>query len=134
MKNGRQIAIDSAITAVDQMITKYMDGKVNCKHTLDDDQRYACDAMVLGSLMKGARAIGIWPKPAAPFSGKRLGKLLDEIRSVKILDIYNNQGLGSDSRSPSWNCHGLEDSIKATMKIIEEGLDDLELDDYKKNR
>lgn len=134
MKNGRQIAIDSAITSVYQLITKYIDGKVNCKHALDEDQRYACDAMVLGSLMKGARTIGIWPKPTAPFSGKRLSKLLNEIRNIKILDVCNPQSSGFGASYPSSNCHGLEDSLKATMKIIEDGLDDLELDDYKKHR
>ena len=133
MKNGRQIAIDTAISAIDQLITKYMDGKVNCTHD-GESLQYSCDAMVLGSLMKGARTIGIWPKPAAPYSGKRLGKLLEEIRSIKVLDVCSQQVDASGIRYPASNCHGLEDSIRATMKIIEDGLDDLELDDYKKNR
>ncbi|TVY86226.1 hypothetical protein LAWI1_G007987, partial [Lachnellula willkommii] len=132
MKNGRRIAIDTAISAIDQLITKYMDGKVNCTHD-GESLRYSCDAMVLGSLMKGARTIGIWPKPTAPFPGKILRKLLEEIRSIKVLDVCSQQVDASGIRYPASNCHGIEDSIKATMKIIEDGLDDLELDDYKKD-
>lgn len=134
MKNGRQIAIDTAITAIDQLITKYMDGKVNCSHDSDESRRYACDAMVLGSLIKGARTLGIWPKPTAPFSGKRLAKILEEIRSIKVLDVCTGQTKSFSASSQASNCHGIEDSIKSTMKIIEDGLEDLELGDYRKNK
>jgi hypothetical protein len=112
-----------------------MVGETICDGPLDDELRYACDSMVLGSLMKSSRKIGIWPKPEAPFNGRKFKDLARAIRSIKILDVCKK---GSSQRwnlyGPSSNCHGLEDSIEASMKSIEAGLDGLELSDYAKKR
>jgi hypothetical protein len=83
--------------------------------------------------MKSSRKIGIWPKPEAPFTGKKFKNLAAAIRGIKILDVCKK----SSSRrlhllGPSNNSHGLEDSIEAAMKGIEAGMDGLELTEYAK--
>jgi hypothetical protein len=112
-----------------------MEGKTICDGAIDDELRYACDAMVLGSLMKSSRKIGVWPKPEAPFAGRKFKDLARAIRSIRILDVCNKtRSRRLTSLSLSSNCHGLEDSIEASMKSLEAGLDGLELSDHMKKR
>ena len=117
------------------MIDRYMAGQAICDNALDDELRYACDSMVLGCLMTSSRKLGIWPKPAAPFVGKRLKDLVKEIRNIRILDVCNKTSSRRwNSHGPSPNAHGLEDFIEASMSSIEAGLDGLKLADYPKPR
>jgi hypothetical protein len=112
-----------------------MDGQTICDGAWEEEFRYPCDAMVLGCLMKSSRKIGIWPKPEAPFSGRKFKDLARAIRSISILDVCKK----TNSRrlhllGPSTNSHGLEVSIEASMKAIEVGMDGLELSDYMRKR
>ena len=127
--------MESAVTVIHTLINRYLEGRTICNGAFDEELGYACDAMVLGSLLKSSRKIGIWPKPEAPFSGRKFKDLARAIRSIKILDVCKK----TSSRrlhmlGPSSNCHGLEDSIAASMKSIEAGMDGLELSDYPKER
>ena len=111
-----------------------MDGRTVCD-VFDEELGYACDAMVLGSLMKSSRKIGIWPKPEAPFSGKKFKDLARAIRSIKVLDVCKKTSSRRiHTLGPSSNCHGLESSIETAMKSIEAGIDGLVLSDYPKTR
>ncbi|KAH8685819.1 hypothetical protein BGZ60DRAFT_366017 [Tricladium varicosporioides] len=135
IKRDREFAIETAITIIHALITRYMDGQTICDGALDDELRYACDAMVLGSLMKSSRKIGVWPKPEAPFNGRRFKDLAKSIRSIRILDVCNKTSSRKwNSHGPGNNCHGLEDSVEASMKSIEASLEGLELETYAKKR
>jgi hypothetical protein len=127
--------MESAITVIHTLINKYLDGQTVCDGAWEEEFGYACDATILGSLMKSSRKIGIWPKPEAPFSGKKFKDLARAIRGIRILDVCKK----TSSRrlhllGPSNNGHGLEDSIEASMKSIEAGMDGLELSDYTMKR
>lgn len=111
-----------------------MDGQTICDASLDEDLQYACDAMVLGSLMKSSRKIGLWPRPEAPFQGQKFKDVARSIRSIKILDVCNRSSRRFATLGTSSNCHGLEDELEASMKGIEAGLDGLELLAYAKKR
>jgi hypothetical protein len=112
-----------------------MDGKTICEGSIDDESRYACDAMVLGSLMKSSRKMGIWPKPETPFIGRKFKDLAIAIRGIRILDVcQKSRSRRLTSLNPTSNCHGLESSIEASMKSIESGLNGLEVADYPKKR
>ena len=117
------------------IIDRYMAGQTICDGSLDVELRYACDSMVLGSLMNSSRKIGVWPKPEAPFNGRKFKDLACAIRTIRILDVCNKTSSRRwNSHGPSSNCHGLEDTIEASMKSIETGLDGLELSDYAEKR
>lgn len=112
-----------------------MEGRTICDGAIDDDLRYACDAMVLGSLMKSSGKMGIWPKPESPFGGKTFKDLAQTVRNIRILDVCNKtRSRRLTSLSLPSNCHGLEDSIEASMKSLEAGLDGLELPNYARKR
>lgn len=120
---------------VQAMIDRYMARQAICDSALDDELRYACDSMVLGCLMTSSRKIGIWPKPDAPFIGKKFNEVVKGIRGINILDVCNKTSSRRwNSHGPSSNAHGLEDSIEASMKSIETGLEGLNLADYPKQR
>lgn len=127
--------METAITTIHSLITRYMDGKTICDGSVDDDSRYACDAMVLGSLMKSSRKMGIWPKPETPFTGRNFKDLAHSIRGIRILDVcQKSRSRRLTSLNPTSNCHKLEDSIETSMESIESGLDGLEIADYPKKK
>ncbi|KAG0649945.1 hypothetical protein D0Z07_3555 [Hyphodiscus hymeniophilus] len=133
IKKDRETAMESAIAVIHTLINKYLDGKTICDGSWEEELAYACDATVLGSLMKSSRKIGIWPKPEAPFPGRKFNELAQAIRSIRVLDVCKK----SSSRrlhllGPSNNSHGLEDSIEAAIKSIEVGVDGLDLAEYAK--
>lgn len=127
--------METALSVVHTLITKYMEGSALCDAALDEELRYACDAMVLGSLLKSSRKIGIWPKPEAPFPGRKYKGLAKAIRGIKILDVCNKTSSRRwNSHGPAGNSHGLEDVIEEKLKEVEKGLDGLRLFDYAKKR
>ncbi|KAI6710104.1 hypothetical protein JHW43_007371 [Diplocarpon mali] len=133
IKTGRQSAIESAMSIVHALITRYMDGSDHCDAALDDELRYACDAMVLGSLLKSSRKIGLWPKPQAPFPGRKWRDVAKDIRGIRILDVCNKTSSRRwNSHGPSGNAHGIEDEIEGALKDVEKGLSGLKLKDYAK--
>jgi hypothetical protein len=135
IKKDREFAMAAAVTAIHSLITKYLVGQTVCDGSLDDELRYACDAMILGSLMKSSRKIGIWPMPETPFNGRNFKDLALSIRSIKILDVCNKTSSRRwTSHGPSSNSHGLEELIEASMKSIEAGLNGLDLSEYTKKR
>ncbi|KAI9046871.1 hypothetical protein LZ554_008949 [Drepanopeziza brunnea f. sp. 'monogermtubi'] len=131
IKNARVSAISTAIDTVHALIIKFMDGTDHCDAAIDDDLRYACDAMVLGSLLKSSRKIGIWPKPEAPFPGRRWRDLAKKLRGIKVLDVCNKTSSRRwNSHGPSGNAHGIEDEIEGVLKDVEKGLEGLNLKDF----
>ncbi|KAJ5035107.1 uncharacterized protein L3040_008368 [Drepanopeziza brunnea f. sp. 'multigermtubi'] len=131
IKHARVSAISTAIDTVHALIIKFMDGTDHCDAAIDDDLRYACDAMVLGSLLKSSRKIGIWPKPEAPFLGRRWRDLAKKLRGIKVLDVCNKTSSRRwNSHGPSGNAHGIEDEIEGVLKDVEKGLEGLNLKDF----
>ncbi|KAH8587422.1 hypothetical protein B0O99DRAFT_526883 [Bisporella sp. PMI_857] len=135
IKSERERAMKASITIIHSLIEQYLVSQIVCHGSLDDELRHACDSMVLGSLMKGSRQIGIWPMPDTPFKGKNFKDLAHKIRSIRILDVCNKTSNRRwNSHGPSTNCHGLEDSIETSLKSLEAGLDGLNISEYTKNR
>lgn len=133
IKQARVSALESALTIIHTLISKYMDGSALCDAALDEELRYACDAMVLGSLLKSSRKIGIWPKPETPFPGRKYKGLAKAIRGIKILDVCNKTSSRKwNSHGPAGNSHGLEDEFEEKLKEVEKGLDGLRLFDFAK--
>ena len=127
--------MQAAITSIHTLINRYLEGQTLCDGSLDDELRYACDAMILGSLLKTSRKIGIWPMPQAPFDGWKFKNLAKKIRGIRILDVCNKSSSRRwTSHGPGNNSHGLEDEIEDCMKALERDLEGLKLCDYARNR
>ena len=127
--------MQAAITLIHTLINRYLEGQTLCDGSLDDELRYACDAMILGSLLKTSRRIGIWPMPEAPFDDWKFKNLARKIRGIRILDVCNKSSSRRwTSHGPGNNSHGLEDEIEERLKALERSLDGLNLSDYARNR
>jgi len=78
--------------------------------------RIARDAIILGSLIKGAAKIGIWPEVKRPYCGITFKRLARALRGMKIFN----------------HCDDLEPWVQTskdskTMLIIDQELESIEL-------
>ncbi|KUJ15812.1 uncharacterized protein LY89DRAFT_96922 [Mollisia scopiformis] len=87
----RQNGISILISDINNMITAYNTGSFSCTTVFSNnevmDGNLACDGMVLGSLMKSLASYGLWPLPTAPYVGISMESLANQIRSLKILAL-----------------------------------------------
>lgn len=66
-----------------------------CQDQKSPDRQLACDAMVLGTLLKGCVKAGIWPAPEYPYRGFAIRQALTEIKAFKIHSLceVNKEGV-----------------------------------------
>jgi hypothetical protein len=87
----RQKAISAAIAVVTNAIEKYQSPGFVCVAPdrsgakFENETRMSCDAMVLGTLIKNAVEIEIWPPPLAPFVNYSWVSVTDTIRSMNVV-------------------------------------------------
>jgi hypothetical protein len=83
---------------------------------VSEQQRIACDAILLGSLLQRSAAFGIWPPPKDPYPGITFKTLADQIRGMQVLDDCNqSRGVVYYSGMPPGG-HGTKDSIEASIR------------------
>jgi hypothetical protein len=70
-----------------------------CKRT--DGRASACDAMLLGSLLRGCQNAGLWPPPVAPYEGLTFDGVAGKIASFNIQtlcgtmnEVFKHHGSG----------------------------------------
>lgn len=121
------------MAVVDDLILKYQGKDIICPtQQAQTGRRKACDAMVLGSLIKGATTIlgvGIWPPPKEPYGGISFTKLIRDTRAMYIADLCD-----ADSKTihkTLSECHGVKDSIEASLRSLEDTLCGLDLHEIK---
>jgi hypothetical protein len=68
-------SIKSTIQVIYDLITKYSGLEIICP-SID---RFACDATLLGSLLKSLAIIGISPRPKDPYLGITFKRLAEQI-------------------------------------------------------
>lgn len=89
MKQRRQEALQKAYRLVFRMINRYQRDEVQCDRTSSVEFRPACNAMVLGSPIKSATALGLYPEPHTPYlqiSFDEMMSLLDQFALEVLCD------------------------------------------------
>jgi predicted DNA-binding protein len=81
---------------------------------------------VLGSLLKGSAAIGIWPRPEVPYHGITFKSLASQVREMQVLDNCNQR----DRYYSSGNGHGVKDAIEASIRSLEDQFCGLKLGSF----
>jgi hypothetical protein len=103
LKSHREKAIESAIDVMHELITKYFDSdRLLCPHH-NENQRFACDALVLGALLRCCISVRIWPKPTASYPGIIIKNLVSHIRGLKLPDMCTGV---TGRRILTYECHG----------------------------
>lgn len=120
IQEHRNEAIEGIITVIYDYIAKHLTPDILCS----DGGDFACDAQVLGSLLKSSLTIGIWPRPAIPYRGITFSRLATQTREMQISDecAYRN------GYSYGRGCgHGIKDTINASIKSLEDQYPGLKL-------
>jgi hypothetical protein len=126
----RAAAIENAILIVHNLIVRYS-GPVICPVVWNENDKLACDALLLGSLIKGSAAIGIYPIIFAPYHGIVFKDLATQIRELKVFDVLHdvcNQSFGRYQSNS--DAHGVKSSIEASMNALECAMIGLNLEDF----
>lgn len=94
--------------------------------------RKACDAMILGSLLKTAYDGGLWPIPKDPYHGLTVTKVIDAARELKIQSLCDTL-----SKAPivmpvdeAHGAHGYNKSIKKAIEKREAEAEGLALEEF----
>ena len=119
IQQKRLNSIESAIQVIHDLIAKYSGSEMICRK----DDQFACDAILLGSLIKSAAAIGISPRPKSPYPGIKFKRLTEQIKEMRVLDRCKT----SRGYSSSYN-HEIKNKIDAKMKSLEDGMCGLKLE------
>jgi len=125
IRTTRINGIENMMKVVHDLITKYSVPEVLCHK----NNGFACDAILLGSLLKGSAAIRICPPPKYPYPGITFKMLADQIRGMEILDDCRHPGRGGGFYN-SGDGHGIKDSIEASMRSLEDRMCGLELGSF----
>lgn len=125
IQTSRIDGIESMLKVVHDLITKYSGPKILCRN----NNGLTCDAMLLGSLLKGAAVTRIWPPPKHPYPGITIKMLADQIRGIDVLDDSRHHGRGGGYYT-SGNGHGIKDSMEASIRSLEDRMCGLELKSF----
>lgn len=97
-----------------------------------DSYKNACDAMLLGSLLRSAKSCGIYPTPAPPYSQVSVCQLISTLREIEVVALCD-----SIRRPRSWSgperedSHGIRQMIDERLARIEVLLSGLKLRNLK---
>jgi hypothetical protein len=117
--------IEGMIKMIHDLIAKYSGPETICPN----DSGFACDSILLGSLLKRSVTLGIWPQPEDPYPGMTFKTLADEIREMQILDDCNQSRRGGRYYT-SVDGHGIKDSIEASIRSLEDRMCGLSLGSF----
>jgi hypothetical protein len=86
---ARKGALSHIILMMQATIEKYQGPHVQCRSQWEpgskrEGKQATCDAIVLGTLLKGASSIGIWPPPNSTYTNLSWRDTSMKIRNMKI--------------------------------------------------
>ncbi|KUJ15798.1 uncharacterized protein LY89DRAFT_670340 [Mollisia scopiformis] len=137
LQERRLEAIDSLLTIITTLTTTYTLPTPQCNpsapDTLSDPVElsfsYACDSMLLGSLIKSSAKLGIFPIPDRPFAGIAFDRLAEGIRDMDLKSKCDGNLKGYVVRHA---CHGVRARMVDEVRFLETGICGLDLRDFKK--
>ncbi|CZR67620.1 uncharacterized protein PAC_17519 [Phialocephala subalpina] len=121
---NRLYCIESTIQVIYDLITKYSGPEIICCN-----DRFACDAILLGSLLKRSATIGISPRPKNPYPGMTFKRLAEQIREMQVLDNCGHTS-GDGTYYDYINGNGIKDSIEASLRSLEDRMCGLKLESF----
>ncbi|KAK2624999.1 hypothetical protein QTJ16_005368 [Diplocarpon rosae] len=123
----RRKGIEKLLSCIKRIIETYDGTKVVCKNNFNDAaeaKRYACDGLILGTLLKSASSAGLWPLPEAPFLGRSIRNTAEQIRSLSIMALCDST-FTKYPRIVPLPAHGWLGWIQERCDAIEKGLQGL---------
>ncbi|KAJ5041070.1 uncharacterized protein L3040_005625 [Drepanopeziza brunnea f. sp. 'multigermtubi'] len=135
VEEQRQACIDEALSLVENYISIYQNSSKSICRVLPRDSRleFACDSMVLGSLLKSATQLGLWPRTSSMYHNSSVSKTLERITALEIVSLCRADSLrpdiGYDFDGISFpSCTKIKRTIHRKLNAIENRLVGLSLD------
>ncbi|KAI9048630.1 hypothetical protein LZ554_007462 [Drepanopeziza brunnea f. sp. 'monogermtubi'] len=135
VEEQRQACIDEALSLVENYISKYQNSSKSICRVLPANSRleFACDSMVLGSLLKSATQLGLWPRTSSIYHNSSVSKTLERINALEIVSLCRADSLrpdiGYDFDGISFpSCTKIKRMIHRKLDTIESQLVGLSLD------
>lgn len=95
----------------------------------NQDKNYACDSLILGTLIKSLRYHGIWPLTEPPYDTISLIRVLNNVHDLRILAVCDdNLFCALAENAPGPQDHRLTKYLKDEADKIEKAADGLDLD------
>lgn len=113
-------------------IERYQGPKIRCPRTDDTELQQHCDSLILGSLTKSARKLGIIPVPNPDYSLMSFDKLSAKFYSLDINAICDSISRTKIKGAYPKPAHGLKNLIRKKIEALEERLSGLEIQDFKR--
>ncbi|KAL5321940.1 hypothetical protein ACEPPN_009905 [Leptodophora sp. 'Broadleaf-Isolate-01'] len=88
IERHRQAIIASLLGTIIGIMGAYNKASVICPSIYNDNlesRNYACDSMIVGSMLKSASSQGLWPLPLAPYPGRSIKQTAEETRKLKLV-------------------------------------------------
>ncbi|KAL5346695.1 hypothetical protein ACLOAV_008402 [Pseudogymnoascus australis] len=124
IQRNRTDGIKNLIQVIRDLITKYSGADTLC-----DNDWWACDASVLGMIIKSSAAIGVWPQPNHMYPGLTYKAMVKRIRKIKVpVNCGNSRRPVSDD--DDFDLHGIKELIQASVRTIEDEMSGLELERF----
>lgn len=129
----RQEALSKLYDWIEKKIERYQGSKIRCPRRDDTELQQHCDSLILGSLLKSARKLGIIPIPEADYGLMSFDKLSAEFYSLEITAICDSISRprieGAAFPKPA---HGLKNLIRKKIDTLEKRLSGLDIQDFKR--
>jgi hypothetical protein len=121
----RETAILGVFKNLEQTLKKYQNAAQVCpQHNMN--HAAACDAIVLGSILRGVAMRGIYPIPISPYDDMTFNHLSSSLMDLEILSYCDMPHVYS-----SRDRHGVKTSIITTVSKWDTFLCGLDLEDLK---
>jgi hypothetical protein len=136
IKRSQQAAVQKALSTIEDLITGLSNAPgftAAFRYGLPDricprnDEE--CEAMILGTLLKSARAEGLWPTPLASSFTKTY--LLKGLRALRVQSYCGKTGTTKPFGQKQSASHGIQDMIIKAANKLENSPADLKLEDFK---
>ena len=104
--------IATMLLAIDNLLVNFDQTVIGCKRT--DGQKSACDAMVVGGLMKATQRAGLWPYPKPPYKHLTVKGLEGDLQSLEIRTLCDITHHGYGDKT-----HGGEEILRSDVRHVE---------------
>jgi hypothetical protein len=117
---------------IEGKIERYQGAKIRCRRTDDTEVAQQCDSLMLGSLLKSARKLGIIPVPNCPNGLMSFDKLSAKFHCLDINAICDSMSRTKIKGAYPKPAHGLKGLIHRKIEALEERLSGLDIQDFKR--
>ncbi|KAG4440524.1 hypothetical protein IFR05_003994 [Cadophora sp. M221] len=130
IESKRQTGVASLLSTITAIINIYNKSKVICGTNFKGNlsiYRYACDSMVVGSLLKSASSHGLWPLPLVPYSGRSIKQTAETIRVLQLVAMCDAP-FHSWTQNPPLPAHGMIKRLRDAADCAEKECEGLVFD------